>query len=195
MSGPLPTSLSSSPGRTLKRWPVWFLERVAFFRFSSLPAENLCSQLTAGKCLKDAGLIWNGSFRSESFPKMTLLLPRWYRYQYLSNVTFSDCGSYIFIVENFENFNIILSPHNHWFFFFFFLRCSFVSLYWWGFSTYVNIFKRLIQIAIFGCAGSCCCEQAFSSCSERGLLASCSTRWSLQWLLSLQTQAAGVRLP
>ena len=108
--GPLPTSLSSSPGSALKRWPVWFLERAAFFRYSSLPAENLCAQLTEGRCLQDAGLIWNGSFRSESFPRMTLLLPRWYWYQYLSNVTFSDCGSYIFIVENFENFNIISSP-------------------------------------------------------------------------------------
>ena len=33
----------------------------------------------------------------------------------------------------------------------------------------------------FGCAGLCCCMWAVSSCSERGLLSSCSAQISPVW--------------
>ena len=39
--------------------------------------------------------------------------------------------------------------------------------------------------------GLCCCLQAFSTCSKRGLLSSC-TGFSLRWLLLLQSPSSMV---
>ena len=53
---------------------------------------------------------------------------------------------------------------------------------------------------IFGCPGLCCCAQAFSSCSEQGLLSICRVRAShcdsfSCWEACAQLQCMGLVAP
>ena len=59
--------------------------------------------------------------------------------------------------------------------------------------VFLSFFKHFLFICLLAVLGLCSCVETFSSCSELGLLSGCRARFSLQWLLLLQSE--GSRAP
>ena len=55
----------------------------------------------------------------------------------------------------------------------------------WFFFLFLNTFYLFVYWL-----GLCSCVETFSSCSELGLLSGCRARFSLQWLLLLQSESS-----